>query len=420
MNQISLGDDRVASYYAKFIIITYTLIGFFEKIHSIVDVILVLDGIVTVFALLFITFWFYSRKRFPCNFGSVSFVTMTFFILFSSLVGGSDLERFSVSGFAIVETWALILAFIEIKKDIHDVFLYFSIFAVVFSFIYSIFGLVQGIESEEIRFSGLSDQSNSLGVMAALSIILCMMNIRKWKRVDATVVWNIFTIGLIPFFLYILWKSDSRTSLFALVVSCLFIVIVALLFLYRRTKAFWAFVPALCVVIAALIFILSGDRSVNSYTLDKLSSGRTIIWRETLESMDVEEYIFGFSGNSKKMVEKLEANEASSVTLVNQGERHLAHNMYLGVFFEYGIIAALSFIVGWLWIMGRGLGYMKGEKKWALREVFASLSILSFFIIHSLAESSIYFIGGAEQLLFIMSISAIYSITVAKRRKYNE
>ena len=419
MNQISLGDDKTLSYFAKFIVISYVLVGFFEKIHSIVDAILVLDGLITAFGLLDVLLWFYSRRRFPTHVGSISLLIMTFFILFSSLVGRTSLERFSVAGFAVVETWALALALTEIKRDIHDFFLVFSIFAIVFSFIYSVFGLVQGIESEEIRFSGLSAQSNSLGVMAALSIILCMVNIRKWKRMDATLIWNLILMGLIPFFLYILWKSDSRTSLFALVVACIVIVIVAFLFLKKRTKAFWAFLPALLVVIAALCFILSGDRSLNSYTFDTLSSGRTIIWRETIESMRLEEYVLGFSGNSKKMMNTLQENEASNVTLVNQGGKHLAHNMYLGLFFEYGIVASLAFIIGWLWIMGKGFGYLNKGKKWATREVFAFLSLLSFFIIHSIAESSIYFIGGAEQLIFILSFSSIYAVTTAKRRSQN-
>ena len=100
------------------------------------------------------------------------------------------MARFSVSGFAIVETWALVLALVEVKRDIHDIFLYLSLFAVLFSLVYSIFSLVEGIENSEVRVSGLSDQSNSLGVMAAISIILCMVNIRKWGKIAATIVWK--------------------------------------------------------------------------------------------------------------------------------------------------------------------------------------------------------------------------------------
>lgn len=420
MNQISLGGDKILSYYAKFIIASYVLIGFFEKIHSIVDMILVLDGLVTFFSIVFVFLWFFEKRRFPCNEGSVSLLLFSSFILFSSLVGMSSLDRFGVSGFAIVETWALVLAMVEIKRDIRDIFLFFSLFAIVFSLIYSLFGLIQGIENEEVRLSGLSDQSNSLGVMAAMSIILLMVNIRKWRRIEATVIWNIFDIGLIPFFLYILWKSDSRTSLFALVVACFFIVIVSMIFLFKRTSAFWALIPASLVIIVALLFILTGDRSLKSYTLDAFSSGRTVIWRETFEAMGLEEHVLGFSGNNEKLMKALQESGASNVTLVNQGERHLAHNMFFGVFFEYGIVAAVSFIFGWFWIMKKGMGYLKKKERWGLREVFASLSLLTFFFVHSLAESSIFFIGGAEQLVFITAIAAIYAVSVAKRNIVNE
>ena len=420
MNQISLGNDKAVSYYAKFIIVAYVLLGFFEKIHALVDTILFLDGLLTFFGMIFVFIWFFDKRRFPCNKGSVSLLIFTFFILFSSLVGRSSMARFSVSGFAIVETWALILAIVEVKRDIHDIFLYLSLFAVLFAFVYSIFSLIEGIENSEVRVSGLSDQSNSLGVMASISIILCMVNIRKWRKIAATIVWNVIDVSLIPFFLFTLWKSDSRTSMLAIVLASLFIVITSLVFLRKQSSAFWALIPSLVVVVAALVFLITGVRSLKSYTLDTFSSGRTIIWRETFDSMGLKEYLLGFSGNDKDLMEKLVENGASSVTLSMQGEKHLAHNMFLGVFFEYGVFAAITFIFGWIWTMKKGIGYLSKKKKWGSREVFASLSLLSFFLIHSIAESSIYFIGGAEQLLFIFSIAVLYAVTVAKRKSVNE
>ena len=420
MNQISLGNDKAVSYYAKFIIVAYVLLGFFEKIHALVDTILFLDGLLTFFGMIFVFIWFFDKRRFPCNKGSVSLLIFTFFILFSSLVGRSSMARFSVSGFAIVETWALILAIVEVKRDIHDIFLYLSLFAVLFAFVYSIFSLIEGIENSEVRVSGLSDQSNSLGVMASISIILCMVNIRKWRKIAATIVWNVIDVSLIPFFLFTLWKSDSRTSMLAIVLASLFIVITSLVFLRKQSSAFWALIPSLVVVVAALVFLITGVRSLKSYTLDTFSSGRTIIWRETFDSMGLKEYLLGFSGNDKELMEKLVENGASSVTLSMQGEKHLAHNMFLGIFFEYGVFAAITFIFGWIWTMKKGIGYLSKKKKWGSREVFASLSLLSFFLIHSIAESSIYFIGGAEQLLFICSIAVLYAVTVAKRKSVNE
>ena len=420
MNQISLGNDKAVSYYAKFIIVAYVLLGFFEKIHALVDTILFLDGLLTFFGMIFVFIWFFDKRRFPCNKGSICLLIFTFFILFSSLVGRSSMARFSVSGFAIVETWALILAIVEVKRDIHDIFLYLSLFAVLFAFVYSIFSLIEGIENSEVRVSGLSDQSNSLGVMASISIILCMVNIRKWRKIAATIVWNVIDVSLIPFFLFTLWKSDSRTSMLAIVLASLVIMFTSLVFLRKQSAAFWALIPSLVVVVAALVFLITGVRSLKSYTLDTFSSGRTIIWRETFDSMGLKEYLLGFSGNDKDLMEKLVENGASSVTLSMQGEKHLAHNMFLGIFFEYGVFAAITFIFGWIWTMKKGIGYLSKKKKWGSREVFASLSLLSFFLIHSIAESSIYFIGGAEQLLFIFSIAVLYAVTVAKRKSVNE
>ena len=86
MNRISLRDDRILSCVAKAVIIIYVALGFFEKIHAIVDTILVLDGFATALGAAFIILWFDCRRNFSCNGGSVSLVVFTFFILFSSFL----------------------------------------------------------------------------------------------------------------------------------------------------------------------------------------------------------------------------------------------------------------------------------------------------------------------------------------------
>ena len=413
---IEVRDSVLLKNLAKVIISLYVAVGFFEKIHALLDVILVLDGVITAFGLGYIIFWFYRRRRFTMNTGTVSLFLMTFFILFSSLVGRSSFERLGVALFALVETWALLLAFTEVRREIRGIFLSFSLFAILFSLFYCIISLAEGLELEQARVQGLSDQANSLGVMAGLSVLLCMMNIRKCSTIALTVVWNALLLALVGFFVYAMFMADSRTSFFALVFSCLFIFVVAMLFLRGRSKAFWAVVPAVFVIISALVFILLSSRSLKAFTFDSLTSGRTIIWRDTFSIMGLKEYVLGYSGNTEKMMAMLKESGAAGVS-VSQSEKHLAHNMYFGMLFEYGLIPALSFIVFWIWSMVRGFKRLATKKRWAMREVFSALVFLAFFLIHEIGESSVYFIGGAEQLIFVISLSVIYSLSTFRREQ---
>ena len=62
----------------------------------------------------------------------------------------------------------------------------------------------------------------------------------------------------------------------------------------------------------------------------------------------------------------------------------------------------------------------KGDRIFEQEKEVGIKGSICFFLIHSIAESSIYFIGGAEQLLFIFSIAVLYAVTVAKRKSVNE
>lgn len=411
----NLGRNKSMSIYGKVLLSLFVGVGFLEKIHDALETVLVLDGIITIMAFVYVVVYFSEKKSFNADSTTVPLLLFTFFILFSSLVGGSSWERVAVALFALVECWAFGIIMVENRRSIKRIFLFVSIAFLIYSFVYSLISLLQGMELQSVRYDGLSDQSNSLGVMAALSVLVAMVNFRRWGNIFLSILWNLLMALLIPFYLYVLVMSDSRTSFFALLFGCLFLSVLALVFTKPKSPIFWAIIPALLVVVAAVVGLLSSDRSINAYTIDTLTSGRTKIWGETFSVMGLKEYVLGFSGNTNEMYRALKESGASYVTLYNQGERHLAHNMYMGVLFEYGAIPALTFIVVWIGTMVKGVRNL-GKGKRGKRETIASLSILSFFVVHSIAESSIFFIGGTEQLLFIFSLSIIYGLCRGGRR----
>ena len=90
------------------------------------------------------------------------------------------------------------------------------------------------------------------------------------------------------------------------------------------------------------------------------------------------------------------------------GEDHLMHNIYIQFLVEYGIVSAGAFIFLSVFLFVKGLAVMRRRAS-ARPLLITSLTLLLFFLVHSLAESSIYFIGGTEQFLFIFSSAVIYS-----------
>jgi len=132
--------------------------------------------------------------------------------------------------------------------------------------------------------------------------------------------------------------------------------------------------------------------------------------------MDITDYLFGFGGNSSEMKKLLLERGASLGLMETITEKHLMHNIFLQFLVEYGAVAALSFIVSYVTIIVVSFSALRKEKdKERKRIVLLSAVLLVFFFVHSLAESSIFFIGGAEQILFILSFAVIYSYYRKKR-----
>ena len=396
-------------FFSKSILFFYVVVGYLEKIHALYSVVIVLDAIISLCGFFFIIFWFYLRKDYRTNAISSSLSILTLTIFISSIVSVSDIERLSVAAFAIIESWAVAIAFIILRKRIKEIVIPIYVFILVFSLIYSLIGLSLGWESGETRYSGLSDQSNSLAVVAASSFIIAVSLLGKRRNILKSVVINIFLIALICIFAYTLYKSDSRTSFFALIISLTFFLVVSFLHSHDSLSLLLKSIFSICGVFLLIYFLLSSSRSLGKMTLSSLTSGRTEIWAETLSRMEIEEYIFGFGGNSARMTEVLIERGMSKSLSEYLGKDHLMHNIFIQFLVEYGIFSALSFAFGFIYTFVVSIKLIK--KKRRLRSILVlSSTVLLFFFVHTMAESSIYFIGGAEQILFILSMAVIYSI----------
>ena len=396
------------------LLFAFAVVGYLEKIHDLYNLVMVLDAVLAVFSFFFVILWFFLNREYYSNPVSTSLTVMTLVILVSSVVGGSDSTRLMVAAFALLESWAVAVAVIVLKRQLQSILVPVYAFIIAFSVFYSIMSLVMGIESGETRYNGLSNQTNSLAVVAASSLIISLSMMGRKKGIISTVTANIALLLSSLLFAYTLKMTDSRTSYFALITALCFFLVFSLLHSRNRLSVILVSIVAVAAIGVTVVYLLSSSRSMRSETLASLTSGRTTIWTETLSRMEAEEYLFGFGGNSAEMAEALEERGMSRTLAEYLGEKHLMHNIYIQFIVEYGVVSAVSFTFGVIFLFISSFGTMRQERE-SVFCVLPSSVLMIFFLIHATAESSIYFIGGSEQILFILSSAVVYSFYRERR-----
>jgi O-antigen ligase len=394
---------------AEIIIFLFALVGCLEKIHDLYYMVMVLDGVAAVISFFFIVLWFFRQRGMHRDGASSALAVLTLTVLVSSIVRSSDVPRLLVALYALIESWALAIAVMILGRRTKAVAGGVWTFVIFFAVLYSSLSLILGIEKGEVRFSGLSDQTNSLAVVAASAALICLSLIGRRRNIILSVGTNIALVLSIALYAYTLTKTDSRTSFFALVIALAFFLVLQFLFSSDRFSLLLSVVIALLMIAAVVVFLLSSSRSEGRLTLSSLTSGRTTIWSETLSRMEAEDYLFGFGGNSSEMTRILEERGMDERLAEYLGEDHLMHNIYIQFLVEYGIVSAGAFIFLSLFLFVKALQTMRRRAS-SRSLLIPSLTLLLFFLVHSLAESSIYFIGGTEQFLFIFSSAVIYSL----------
>lgn len=396
------------------LLFAFVVVGYLEKIHDLYNLVMVLDALLAVFSFFYVILWFFLRREYYPNPVSTSLTVMTLVILVSSVVGKSDSTRLMVAAFALLESWALAIAVIVLKRQRQSILVPVYAFIIAFSVFYSVLSLVMGMESGETRYNGLSNQSNSLAVVAASSLLIALSLMGRKKGIISTVTANIALLLSSLLFAYTLKMTDSRTSYFALITALCFFLVFSLLHSKNRLSVILVSAVAIAAIAVTVVYLLSSSRSARSETLASLTSGRTTIWTETLSRMEAEEYLFGFGGNSASMASSLEERGMSAALASYLGEKHLMHSIYIQFIVEYGVVSAAAFTFGAVFLFISSFGTMRREKE-SVSSVLPSAVLMIFFLVHASAESSIYFIGGSEQILFILSSAVVYSFYRERR-----
>lgn len=407
MIELKKEKNNIWYYSSLFLLSLFVLGGALEKVNAFFNFVLIFDGILTVFSFFFVTLYFFYYKEFKKNVISISLTILTSIILFSSVINNSSIDRLLVAFFSLFQAWAIAISVINLKKDIVKIMTAYSAFLLIFALFYCLLSLFLYSEGGQ-RLDGLSNQSNAVGVLSSLSILLSLSLLGKKKNVVLTILINALLVFSLFVFLFSLYKSDSRTSILSLIVAVFFFGILFSSCGKNRILSLVVVTAIVLLVLVASYFLYFSSRTINANSLDDLSSSRISIWIETITNMNFEDFILGFGGNSEKMRLALLGRGASESIVDYASNKHLMHNIFIQFLVEYGFVALFSFISIYIFLFA-SFFKIKNVKEEDKKLLLFCFSILVFFLVHELAESSIFFIGTMEQLFFVLSSAIIYS-----------
>lgn len=407
MIELKKEKNNIWYYSSLFLLSLFVLGGALEKVNAFFNFVLIFDGILTVFSFFFVTLYFFYYKEFKKNVISISLTILTSIILFSSVINNSSIDRLLVAFFSLFQAWAIAISVINLKKDIVKIMTAYSAFLLIFALFYCLLSLFLYSEGGQ-RLDGLSNQSNAVGVLSSLSILLSLSLLGKKKNVVLTILINALLVFSLFVFLFFLYKSDSRTSILSLIVAVFFFGILFSSCGKNRILSLVVVTAIVLLVLVASYFLYFSSRTINANSLDDLSSSRISIWIETITNMNFEDFILGFGGNSEKMRLALLGRGASESIVDYASNKHLMHNIFIQFLVEYGFVALFSFISIYIFLFA-SFFKIKNVKEEDKKLLLFCFSILVFFLVHELAESSIFFIGTMEQLFFVLSSAIIYS-----------
>lgn len=407
MIELKKEKNNIWYYSSLFLLSLFVLGGALEKINAFFNFVLIFDGFLTIFSFFFVTLYFFYYKEFKKNVISILLTILTSIILFSSVINNSSIDRLLVAFFSLFQAWAIAISVINLKKDIVKIMTVYSVFLLIFALLYCLLSLFLYSEGSQ-RLDGLSNQSNAVGVLSSLSILLSLSLLGKKKNVVLTILINALLVFSLFVFLFSLYKSDSRTSILSLIIAVFFFGILFSSCGKNRILSLVVVTAIVLLILVASFFLYSSSRTINANSLDDLSSSRISIWTETITNMNFEDFILGFGGNSEKMRLALLERGASESVVDYTSNKHLMHNIFIQFLVEYGFVALFSFLSIYIFLFA-SFFKIKNVKEEDKKLLLFCFSILVFFLIHELAESSIFFIGTMEQLFFVLSSAIIYS-----------
>lgn len=300
-------------------------------------------------------------------------------ILFCLVFVVSSLNMFGSNGFkstlimnSLMYSATALVIFIFPKITRRDFLIMLSVFLIAISVIVTIPSLLSLNDASlytfyegRLRFLGVMDNENTFGKTSLLATIL---SVRLWTHWKGSFKKS-FLLFMIFSSVYLIYLSNSRTSLFTLMIL---LGAYVLFKTYEKVprKIFISLVSFLsCIPILLVLYFLNN----NTFNIDlnELTTGRVSIWQEMIWGMDWNGYIVG----------------------MGEGIGRSSHNGYLEIFRYFGILGVLLWFPLLIYLFVKKWNHSKRNN-----------DLLGFAIIFSLMFY--YLTEGA--LVSLASLFAIY------------
>ncbi|HEY9621769.1 MAG TPA: O-antigen ligase [Crinalium sp.] len=238
---------------------------------------------------------------------------------------------------------------------------------------------------------GIYHQKNLLGrvmLLSAIDFLLMIFSVRKRRWVP----WLFFFISLI-----LLVLSGSKTSL-----ALLFTLIALLPFYAAMRLNYKLAVPAVLaqVLVGGGIFVLmltAAEAVVGAFGKDLTFTGRTDLWGYVLDMIELRPWLgYGFGGFWQGW-----DGPSAYVWKVEPWYPEHAHNGFLNLWLNLGLIGLLVFAAGYLVALGRGAKLVSLTRT---PEYLFPIAYLMFLVLYNLSESVLLLQNTIFWILYVTTV----------------
>ncbi|MGK7900657.1 MAG: O-antigen ligase family protein [Hormoscilla sp.] len=254
----------------------------------------------------------------------------------------------------------------------------------VLSFLSAFYALTKpsfAINTVKIGWQGVLPHPNRLGILLSLNITLWLFHAMFYPKQ------RLLAIGIALFSLYVRQNTNSATSLIVIIIL---LVLVACLQILKKLPYRQAFVGVLvCMLVGTSItFILleNWNELLESLGKDPTLTGRTKVWPQMIER-GLERPLFGHGTHSFWQESRGEDNPAHGIVSDNGWVPPHAHNGFLEIFLEFGLMGLIIFISSFLITISMSVRYMISS---GAAESLLPLIILTWMIIPNITVSSLF------------------------------
>lgn len=254
---------------------------------------------------------------------------------------------------------------------------------IIFSVINAFFAVIQKATGFQVliiegvqRVGGFLGHPNSCGFFINICVALIIYKlmspegVKKRKFYVAALLLNIFAMGL----------TLSKTSI--LILAMIIMILILNLPLNTKIKAVSAAFAGFLILIAADLALKLGisENIISRFSDDNSLEWRFNVWRILLSNMDFFSYLFGHGSESS----------VHYLLQANPGQYPKAHNGYILILYEYGIIG-FTYFAGLMYILVNAIKRYRKESGEYRKIALTILLIIAIVLVECLSENVVFF-----------------------------